>query len=622
MNQRMYSLSQTLYLCRKAPDSPFTSPQFSKFLSAALRYYVLPQILAVDEVISVNEAEKVAQQVSIFQLREMESIFAQTSSEAIACGKISQGTINNYRSALNRFSGWLQEQIWWQEMTSFEVPSVAPYRPKVSKKSTQGSKSGLKPYSAKSLTPFVEAQIQDYREFRLNGGKNLRRQRRRQQRIQGSSRFTTPKMIPIKERNFKRELHIIYCFFGWYQQTYPQSSLNLSLLTNPELLITYGTWLITNRQVSHSSCLHLARVGVGIAKWFNYENCNCRDWSDINLIRELQDLSGYYKEIYLEEKKVQQKRKWSQKQLTHPQARQIVLYLYDLCSPNYGKHDPVTKEFLPHGKRPLSAVARAWQTYLILKILVYCPVRQEEIRQLELGKTLFRRLDPDDNPYYEIKITEHKRDNQGIIRNYRLPSILTSDLDIWFQKWRPLILSAVKNDEQWLKYWDYDQKKLGDLQQRVELAKQGIIPARSKVSVDTYLKREQQRLNPIVNRIKMREKIEANLSAHNYVFFLLAMGSQGSFGNPHHVASIWSMVTNAISLATKALFGEEKWTNPHALRHIAEKHIRLLGKEDIADKFGTLIGHSKEMGDEYAAQITTDYELSEKIVDNWWLEDL
>ena len=33
-----------------------------------------------------------------------------------------------------------------------------------------------------------------------------------------------------------------------------------------------------------------------------------------------------------------------------------------------------------------------------------------------------------------------------------------------------------------------------------------------------------------------------------------------------------------------------------------------------------LIGHSKEVGDEYARQITSEYEETEDIVDDWWQE--
>ncbi|MBD0262478.1 MAG: hypothetical protein ICV78_07035 [Tolypothrix sp. Co-bin9] len=75
--------------------------------------------------------------------------------------------------------------------------------------------------------------------------------------------------------------------------------------------------------------------------------------------------------------------------------------------------------------------------------------------------------------------------------------------------------------------------------------------------------------------------------------------------------------------ATKQLFGEERVlrTNPHAFRHIAEKHIRTSNVNTDAETFGTFIGHSKEMGDLYAQQITSEYEVTEKISNNWWQED-
>ena len=54
------------------------------------------------------------------------------------------------------------------------------------------------------------------------------------------------------------------------------------------------------------------------------------------------------------------------------------------------------------------------------------------------------------------------------------------------------------------------------------------------------------------------------------------------FGNPQDVSSIWRVVTRAIATASKALWGQERWTNPHTLRHIAEKHIRRSGNPDTA----------------------------------------
>jgi hypothetical protein len=137
-------------------------------------------------------------------------------------------------------------------------------------------------------------------------------------------------------------------------------------------------------------------------------------------------------------------------------------------------------------------------------------------------------------------------------------------------------------------------------------------------SLEQYIEQENIRLQGAKNRIAAWPSAKANLEEHNYLFFLLGKRKPESFGKPHYVASVWRLVNRAIARGTKTLFGEERWTNPHALRHIAEAHIRQSGKSHIKEAFGTLIGHSKEMGDEYADQVISEYELTEDIVDDWW----
>ncbi len=395
--------------------------------------------------------------------------------------------------------------------------------------------------------------------------------------------------------------------------------LTLELLTDVELLDDYTYWMTTTRKVSHSTGVHMVGTGVAIAKWLNFNQSKRRNWSDVPIVLELQDLQSEYAEIYEQEKKQHLVEKWASKKLTHQEARQVVQLLQEFCAPNYGKHDLETGEFLSHGRRVNSALARAWQTYLIVKILVYCPVRQEEIRNFKLGETLFRREDEQGNPYYVAKIAEHKRSSlTGKPRHYRLPAILTADLDIWVYKWRPLIEESVKTLAGWMDFWGYGGGKIERIEARLEAAKQGIVAEKVISSLDTYIQYEQEKLQGAKNRIAAWEVAKEKLESHNYLFFILAKGEPESFGKPHYVASIWRLVNRAIARGTKTLFGEERWTNPHALRHIAEAHIRLSGKAHIAGSFGALIGHSKEMGDEYAKQVLSEYDLTKNIVDDWW----
>jgi len=264
-----------------------------------------------------------------------------------------------------------------------------------------------------------------------------------------------------------------------------------------------------------------------------------------------------------------------------------------------------------------------WQIYLIVKILVYCPVRQEEIRNLKLGETLLRQVDQQGDPYYVVYLKEHKRSSESKERHYRLPTILTEDLDLWVYKWRPLIENALKSPEHWMKFWGHKVDKVEALQQSLKAAEQGDLPKTVKNSSGQYIAYLEKRLKGVERRFETWEIAKQNFESHSFLFFKFGKNGKNdtqSFGKPHDVTSIWRVVIYAIARATKALFGEARWTNPHKLRNIAEKHIRQPGKPDITEAFATFIGHSKEMGDEYAEQITSEYELTEGIVDDWWQE--
>jgi hypothetical protein len=101
------------------------------------------------------------------------------------------------------------------------------------------------------------------------------------------------------------------------------------------------------------------------------------------------------------------------------------------------------------------------------------------------------------------------------------------------------------------------------------------------------------------------------------------LGSRGdcleSFGKPFNDENFCSMVTNAVEFATQALFGQPRRTNPHAFRHIGDKHIRKI-KNGKTKAFDQLIGHTEAMGDDYAEQILSEYEQTSSVVDNWWEE--
>ncbi|MBD1895509.1 hypothetical protein [Coleofasciculus sp. FACHB-129] len=617
---KSYSLSHVLNLWRKSKEAKLVANDFEKYLSIALRFYVIPELDPLSQILKTKQFAAYCDEFPSAKLKDALEIFNQQTLIAIENGQISEGTRDNYRSTLKRFLEWMERQVWWREL--FPVPvtreDVAPFRVSLEPKPTRGK---LASYGLtwSQLPPNVVQEMQAFKEFRLTGGQNLRRTASSLRERREFERVRKPKVDPVKPSTFQHDEQAVLRFLGWYAQENPDFELSLELLTDVNLLDDYTYWATQTRGVSHSTGEQMVGTGIAIAKWLNYNNSQRRNWSDIPIVLQLQDLQSEYSEIYQKEKQRLTQEKWEQKQLTHEEARQVVQYVQSLCAPNYGKHHQQTGEFLSHGTRPKSAVARAWQTYLILKLLVYCPVRQEEVRNLKFGETLFRKQDGQGIPYYVVKLQEHKLSSRTHKpREYKLPAILTEDLDLWVYKWRSLIAESVKTLPGWTEFWGYGADKVERIRARVEAARQGIVAEKVKAPIDKYIQQQEIRLQGAENRIAAWKVAKTNFESHNYLFFITGKRDPNSFGKPHYVASIWRMVNRAIATATLALFGEARWTNPHALRHIAEKHIRQIGKSNIAHQFGTLLGHSKEMGDQYAAQITSDYEVIENIVDGWW----
>ena len=622
-----YTLSHALKLWKTSIDALNVGINFDKYLSIALRQYVFPELDPNAQNLKVEEFASFCDQLPATQLKGALDIFDRQFEKAVEKGRTARSTGRNYRSTLRQFTQWLEKQAWWHCLFPDPVVTVCPFREKISKSPKTRERHSPYGLSEDNLPSHVLKQLEEFKEFRLTGGRSIRRTASEQKTSRKEGEARRPKIDAVKPSTFQRNKESILEFLGWYFQKYPHSELNLELMTNMDLLDNYTHWAIKTRGVSHSTGVHTLEAAIAIAKWLNYDKSTRRNWSDIGLILDLQDLRNEYAQKYAKEKIQLEAEKWSRKKLTHPEAQQVVQYLRELCAPYITRRDTKTGEPSKYPtKRRTSVVARSWQTYLIVKMLVYCPVRQEEIRNLALGETLFRREDDEGNPYYEAYFEEHKRANQDSShskpRHYRLPAILTQDLDMWVYKWRPLIQELVETLEGWMELWGYRLDKVERLHQRIEAAQQGILPKTAKISLEEYIEYQKLRLKGVERRINAWEIAKSNFEANDRLFFVFGKHETEAFGKPVDRDTLWIIVRRAFAIATQTLFGEARWINPHALRHIAEKHIRQPGRKDITESFGIFIGHSKKMGDEYAEQITSEYELTEEITDDWWIEDM
>lgn len=607
--EQFYTLNQALHLWRKSKESRTVSPDFEKYLLIALRKYIIPTLYPELGVISSKDFKSYTNQLIVKDLDNAIAIFQETSNLAVENKKLSKGTQNNYYSVVKRFIDWMKQQLWWKELIlTPQEYKVCPKQVKVEKKVAikDTLKNPLKyGLTLDQLPATVREEIEEFKKFRLKGKQYIRSKLR----LHNKRIKNYPKVDSVKSKTAEYDQGIIIRFLGWYVNQNVSQDLSLRLLTDIDLIEQYTRWLTQTRKDKYSIATNVIITAIAIAKWLNFDKTTERDWSDIPLVLDLQDLRCEYREIYQQEKQLSQAEEWKDKEISHKQAREIVQYLAQYCASKTGSYSKAEKKYI-YRDRTLYAIAQSWQRYLIIKYLVYCPMRQEEIRNLKLNENLFRQLDEQGFAYYFVKLKEHKRSTYGRERSYRLPYILTQDLDWWFNYWRPLILDSVQTVEKWMSFFG---KSLEDIDKQKNIIEQESL---TLIENDNKLKRKEKQLFHLQNRVEMLPKVQENLNSHNYVFFKIS--NFASFGQPHCISSFSGLVTKEMKRATKMLYGEEKSVNPHAFRNIAEKHIRQLGKSDMKNQFATWIGHSEEMGDEYAAKITTDDDLTKDIVDSWW----
>jgi integrase len=440
---------------------------------------------------------------------------------------------------------------------------------------------------------------------------------------------TLPKTEKIGERTWENEKNNILLFLGWYVniKSFDAKGLTLLLMLDINLLAEYNFWSVYTRENTHSQSIHVAKAALAIAKWLNFTSSQRRDWSDVDEIVQIRNLIADFQDNYEEEKKVTDVKKWQHKEMSHAELRQMVEQLRAYCAPLSAKYqfDPNAHIHEPWYTRSGAVVWRCWQTYLIVKFLVYCPVRQGEIRTLKLNETLFRRTSESGKPYYVVLTEKHKNYNlTKKKRHYRLPDILTKDLDFWIYECMPEARKAVESLENWLEFWGHKPGALEQKKESLRRAKEeGIkgIKARPTTSLESYIKNLEMDIKGLELRISSWETAKANIESLEYLFCKTGKRYPDTFGVPLGRNNVWAIVTEAVSRATLDLFGEERSlrTNPHAFRHIAEKQVRVAGNDAAA--FGTFIGHSEAMGKLYADQITSEYDVTEEIANGWWIDE-
>lgn len=543
---------------------------------------------------------------------------------------VEQGTIKpavvrtTYRPALVKFLAAIEVQLALEKQELNELQPIPkqsqrflidpsqcapPIKPKITlAKTVRGNRSHKQdPYSLypEQLPTQVQAEITELQHFWLDKEVPNRQDTR---------------MRPISFQD--NILRSILFFFGWlhHVKQWDIACLNLDLLLvngaqdqaeELKLIKEFIAWGINSRGNSYGWAMMIAKAPLAIAKWKYAAQSKRSKYSDIEVIACIRTYMSTLSRNYENEPSSLEDNK-DLKLMTFEQEEAIVEYLRSCCAP-YQKN---------HCKRPQVGVNRSWQRYLIIALLSYCPLRQREIRELELGRTLFReegyrvRLKPDDN-------------KTGDEREFRLvdvlPASVIADLDHWLDNNRADFVNQVKtaseSPESWLKFLNYEPETLAAKMQKISEQMESLADRKSSREY-IRLERKLKDLQAIPEaRLQIPERLQ-----RQFVFLMLG-GTIGkdTIGLPIGRENFRSLVTIAVFNASSILKEtghplfegiEPRRTNPHFFRNNGITHERRHGDPEKRAAFHKMIGNSVSEGDRTYNEMTA----SEKTLQaaGWW----
>jgi integrase len=462
----------------KETEQVKANPKLFGNLKTALRRYVIPgyKHLSDYQVGTLDLCQSLTE-ISIKQFREAETHF---NASAIAIGT-HPGTLANYRSALNRFIKWMQEQDWYHEAAGTYDGKYAPRMGKLGFDLTRQRK-GRRQYSAKpyalkesDLTPGLREQLDKFYRF-LTALEIPKRQD-----------------SPVRESTAKPYRYHILCFLGWlhHVEDWPFNELKIELIADREWLDEFIAWGINDRGNSYGWAILFGATALNVAKWQHYRRSQATKYKDIKEVEVIRALLNELSQKHRKEpRRTTSKEALEEKLITLEQCIEVIRYLRRCCAPRRSRFERVGNgRSIAGPKRPETAVMQNWQRYLLIAILTYCPVRQRELRELELGRTLFRELD---GYVIKLKPEDHKTGSKtGREREFRLPPILTDDLDEWLNTWRPKVQTNHKRV-----FLRLNLRRIENFGEPYEGSKLGEIVVRTMYTATGHLFGEPKRTSP------------------------------------------------------------------------------------------------------------------------------
>lgn len=397
------------------------NPRLVDNLRTALRRYVLPYYNKFSDKELRTNLEGCLAQIPLTQLLSdatqlleiLERGFVPNSERSI-----SKGTITNYRSTLLRFLNWMYTQGCEGSIANSPIPKHAPsiYNNQTSTKSKSKRQRSNIPYALKEeeLTEKLKEQLEQLQGFWIEPEASNHEENR------------------LSQKTFIAYRDSILCILGWYKniQKADLCSLKLDKVADLEQLKAFISWGIHQRGNGLGWAINITLAVIAVAKWLSSQK---QENGKSNPVKELQKYLQVLREQYYSKDLARDgaEDKKHESTLTFEEGVQVVKYLKQCCAP---LHKAGTT-------RSESAILRSWQRYLITALLIYSPLRQIEIRELECDRSLLRKQDG-----YRVQFSpKFKAGSKSAIgKEFLLPNLLTEDLDIWLKDLRSKIKTEHK----------------------------------------------------------------------------------------------------------------------------------------------------------------------------------
>ncbi len=490
------------------------NPKLIGNLKTTLRKYVLPGYgFSPSELKKEEDLLSALKELPIRDFKNPETHLLSIA----AANQLSDGTLANYKSALNRFICWAQDQAWYHD-------AFGTYDGKLTPRMWAGYNLGRErkgkrrqfsanPYGLKEeeFSPALKRQVDQFHRFVT------------------APEIPKRKDSPLRQTTFTTYWHAIRLFFGWMHrfQDVPLEELKLEMMADREWLDEFIAWGINDRGNGYGWATLKGAAALNVAKWQHYRRSKQAKYRDIEEIEEIRALLleiAHKREK--EPKRTASKEMLEEKLLTFEQCVEVTKYLRKCCAPQRTRLERTGgKRSVAGHRRPDRAIMQSWQRYLLIAILTYCPIRQRELRELEVGRTLFRE---EDGYVVRLQPDDHKTGSKtGKDREFALPSNLTADLDEWLNVWRPKIPT-----EHQRVFIRLAPQKPNDVGKPYEGTKLSEVVSRAMYSATGVLYREPKRT-----------------SAHD--FRRIAITWQRKYGNRDHDEALAEMMGHSVREADR-----------------------------------------------------------------------